>query len=487
MPEFLTQALNFAPAIVAVLTAIAGVIFFMIRSHHATTENARLKEQLQSIQLQNQELKKELAKPKVDSRLRDENKRLKQYLQQLLKERPRLIDKGNQLVTAYRWIENQYQRFRNSVSKLLDENKVLKESVEAMKDENTQLVKNVEEVSQQFEQITSQDGNVWQRPLKPSAISFRPLPERGFPIISLMNLKGGVGKTTLTAHLAGILGDQGKRVLLIDLDFQRSLSLMLLRNEQRKILHHERKTLQHFFTNPTHRPSDLLKCAVPVPGLNYCHLISNTDEHVSGNWQDSLEETENRLMTDWVTMTAEHDIRLLLREALHDPEITRQFDYVLLDCPPRMTTAAINALAASDFVLIPVQLDAMSSRALPEFLRSLSRLHQPLLRDLDVLSVVANLVSMRLGKPIQAEAAVWEELRFSLRSVWPKTVPFAETVIPTRSSIGRASGTINEGELELAWKDEEVHTAFRNLVRELEQEIQRHERRHPHPILTASS
>ena len=65
-------------------------------------------------------------------------------------------------------------------------------------------------------------------PRRRRAAPFRPLSQRRTPILSFVNLKGGVGKTTISANLAVALGEEGWRVLVVDLDYQSSLSQILL-------------------------------------------------------------------------------------------------------------------------------------------------------------------------------------------------------------------------------------------------------------------
>src|SRR5262245_41946837 len=110
--------------------------------------------------------------------------------------------------------------------------------------------------------------------------------------------------------------------------------------------------------------------------MKNCSIVTNSDARDEKGVVNSLEETESRLLAEWTVQQDGRDIRLLLREALHAAEMSGKFDCVLLDCPPRLTTACINAVAASDYVLIPVVLDALSARSVPELLRSLQRLRE---------------------------------------------------------------------------------------------------------------
>ena len=87
------------------------------------------------------------------------------------------------------------------------------------------------------------------RPVPP----FRPRADRRAVIISVLNLKGGVGKTTLTANLAATLATADRPALVIDLDYQRSLSMLLVDDRERLLLHRGGLTAQRFLAGESHR------------------------------------------------------------------------------------------------------------------------------------------------------------------------------------------------------------------------------------------
>ena len=84
---------------------------------------------------------------------------------------------------------------------------------------------------------------------------------------------------------------------------------------------------------------------------------------------EELGNIEIALAHRWQAKITADDIRYRLRAILHLPEIADRFDFILLDCPPRLTTGCINALAASDYALIPVLPNAVSTAAVPRLLR----------------------------------------------------------------------------------------------------------------------
>src|SRR5262245_63847524 len=93
------------------------------------------------------------------------------------------------------------------------------------------------------------EGKVWERNILQGVPRFRPLNERHAAIISVLNLKGGVGKTTITAHLGAALSAKGYNVLLVDLDLQGSLSSLFLLETVLKERRGEESLLQHFLTS----------------------------------------------------------------------------------------------------------------------------------------------------------------------------------------------------------------------------------------------
>ena len=168
------------------------------------------------------------------------------------------------------------------------------------------------------------------------------------------------------------------------------------------------------------------------------------------------------------------DVRLHLRRALHSPLIRKQYDYVLLDCPPRLSTACVNALAASDYALIPVLLDWTSAVSAPNLLRKLSRLRTGgLLAPLGVLGVLANRVRFFGGKLKSAEAAVWDEMRRPCQEAWGEPVHFFETTIKESAAVAEAVLRHTDGKVThtFAAQKGELQSAFAELADQVKARI----------------
>lgn len=144
-------------------------------------------------------------------------------------------------------------------------------------------------------------------------------------VYAIYSQKGGTGKSTTVFNLACGLARKGKRVLVIDLDQQANLSLMAGVSEVEKSL------VDVFEGSPV--GDAIVKCS----GID---LISATDDVMDfEGGVDSLKKVTSKL---------------------------KQYDYILLDCPPGVSTITKNALLAADRVLVPVNLDLLGLQSLKQ-------------------------------------------------------------------------------------------------------------------------
>jgi cellulose biosynthesis protein BcsQ len=191
--------------------------------------------------------------------------------------------------------------------------------------------------------------------------------EKSKPIIVVANLKGGVGKTTTVANLIGHYGlKKHKRVLAIDIDFQGSLSAVVLCQAD-----YDQALSEQIDGSPS-------KAAQLICGKD-ATWVRNVSNQVDGVGSArcipsyySLATMENRLMVEWLIAKRKEDIRYNLARTLHDPGIQDNFDLVIIDSPPRLTTASIQAFCAATHVLVPTVLDGLSAEATAGFVDQLA-------------------------------------------------------------------------------------------------------------------
>ena len=157
-------------------------------------------------------------------------------------------------------------------------------------------------------------------------------------VIALSNQKGGVGKTTTTANLGIGLAMQGKKVLLIDMDAQASLTLSL------------------GIKQPDELPvslSDVMRDIIDDKTIPDNYGILQHDEGVSLMPANiDLSGMDVKLVN---TMSRESVLKSYIEE------VKAKYDYILIDCPPSLGMLTINSLAAADSVIIPSQPSFLSA------------------------------------------------------------------------------------------------------------------------------
>jgi chromosome partitioning protein len=180
-------------------------------------------------------------------------------------------------------------------------------------------------------------------------------------VISIVNHKGGTGKTTSAINLGSALAMEQKSVLLVDLDAQCSLSYSLGIHETEPSL------------------VEAILEGIPVP-----MLVKRRDDMdilpgspVLADVELSLAQAEDRYY---------HLMRVLGGLSA--------YDYIFIDCPPSLSVLTINALAASEYVIIPMQLDVLSLRGLDSMLSTLEKI-RTLNPDIEVLGVLPIMVDPR--------------------------------------------------------------------------------------------
>jgi hypothetical protein len=136
-------------------------------------------------------------------------------------------------------------------------------------------------------------------------------------------------------------------------------------------------------------------------------------------------------MQRWLAAPEDGDIRFRLRSLLQNDLVQREFDYIVLDCPPRLTTACVNALTAADYILIPVLLDERSTEGAPRLLRWLRERRESLFPGLTAVGVLANKArGTTRDSLVNRENDVWGDLMLACRDAWPDRLCPFETVVP---------------------------------------------------------
>jgi cellulose biosynthesis protein BcsQ len=184
----------------------------------------------------------------------------------------------------------------------------------------------------------------------------------------------------------------------------------------------------------TARVATLESLAVPMTSVARAKIICAHDQ---------LDTVDFRLQAQFF-LDATNEVRFLFQRVFHDQNIDQMYDIVIFDCPPRLTTSAINALTCSDFVLIPTKLDRSSVTAVPRTLKWMATMGRVI--QAKPLGIIANETLNRGGKLIakhrDAYAHLVEELvpRVYGSLVFTNTVAFSNQVAHTKTT-GVAAAT----------------------------------------------
>ncbi len=206
---------------------------------------------------------------------------------------------------------------------------------------------------------------------------------RGAVTVAFLNMKGGVGKSTLAANLGWYCAmKKQRRVLLVDLDPQFNLSQYVLgTSKYEKHLENDRGTVLDVFERGT--PSSV-SGKRGKKALSPEDVIATVREWPTGPRLDLL---PSRLELSW-TLKNPHGKERMLANFLD--EVHDSYDLVLLDCPPTDSILTEAAYLASDAVLIPVRPEFLSTIGLPLVLRSLQDFAEVHKQTPEVLGIVFN-------------------------------------------------------------------------------------------------
>ena len=191
--------------------------------------------------------------------------------------------------------------------------------------------------------------------------------------ISLSNQKGGVGKTTSAVNCAAAVGALGKRVLLVDLDPQGNATSGV--GVQRK------KVKLSSYDILIGRAT--AKDAIIDTGFKNLHVIPSQMSLAGAEFE--LIDTENR--------------ETLLKTALED--VQGDYDYIFVDCPPSLGILSINALAASNGVIIPMQCEFYALEGLSQLMLSIKQVKKLYNPSLEITGILITMFNGRLNLSLQ--------------------------------------------------------------------------------------
>lgn len=234
-------------------------------------------------------------------------------------------------------------------------------------------------------------------------------------VVSVINYKGGVGKTTITANLASEMVRKNKRVLVIDLDPQTNLTFSYIKVEKWRSEYEKNRTIKYWFdsiidgTRPIPTFKDLivknngidLICShlglIDVDIELAAGLSAGTERQHKNNFIKTFSYIKNELIT-----------------------LKDEYDIVLFDCPPNFSIVTKNALIASDYYVVPAKMDYLSTLGINQLKNHVDSLVEQynyyIVEDNKktnpvFLGVIATMVSVRNNTPISAQQTYVQQLK----------------------------------------------------------------------------
>ena len=253
-------------------------------------------------------------------------------------------------------------------------------------------------------------------------------------VIACVNQKGGTGKTTTCENLGAGLVMEGKKVLLVDFDPQASLSISL------------------GYPKPEELPvtvTDMMKRVVEEEGIPPGEGILHHEEGMD------LMPSSIELSGMEVSLVNTISRETVLKEYLES--VKRDYDFILLDCSPSLGMLTINAMAAADTLLIPVQASYLPAKGLEQLLQTVNKVRRQINPKLKIEGILLTMVDTRTNDA--------REISELIRNAYGGKIKVYDTEIP-RSV--RASEISKEGKS--IFKHDpggKVAEAYRELTREV--------------------
>ena len=263
-------------------------------------------------------------------------------------------------------------------------------------------------------------------------------------VIACVNQKGGTGKTTTCENLGAGLVMEGKKVLLVDFDPQASLSISL------------------GYPKPEELPvtiTEMMKRVVEEEGIPPGEGILHHEEGMD------LMPSSIELSGMEVSLVNTISRETVLKEYLES--VKRDYDFILLDCSPSLGMLTINAMAAADTLLIPVQASYLPAKGLEQLLQTVNKVRRQINPKLKIEGILLTMVDTRTNDA--------REISELIRNAYGGKIKVYDTEIP-RSV--RASEISKEGKS--IFKHDpggKVAEAYRELTREVVKNAEKRRKR----------
>lgn len=258
-------------------------------------------------------------------------------------------------------------------------------------------------------------------------------------VISVINLKGGVGKTTTTVGLAQILSVEfNKKILVVDLDAQTNATTMLIGEEKWMEVNKQKQTIAQLFYEGVYPRSE------KIFDINRAILkgVSNIDEV---KLVDMLPSSLDLIDIQEEVIKAPRGIFSVIRPVdLLDKslrKIKQKYDYILIYCPPNLGVITRNGLKVSDVYIIPTVPDVLSTYGIPQIISRVNKFSKELEKEIKPLGIVIT--------KYREQSALHKRTVKELRK--ERDCRVFETIFKENDNIANAAEYINKSTMRQKW------------------------------------
>lgn len=220
-------------------------------------------------------------------------------------------------------------------------------------------------------------------------------------VIAIANQKGGVGKTTTSINLSACLAEKGKKVLLIDMDFQGNTT---------SGFGFEKNELDKTVYEVLREEVSIEEAIIPVEECFENLFLIPANRNLAG--------AEIELVT-------RENMQHILKKQLEP--IKDEYDFIVIDCPPALGMLTVNAMTAADSVLVPIQCEFYALDGLSQLIYTIELIQESLNPDLYIEGVVFTMYDARTNLSLQVVENVKDNLKQTIyKTIIPRNVRLAE-------------------------------------------------------------